>query len=473
VPIFHSTDLVSWTQLGYVLDRPSQLPLAGQGVSRGIFAPTIRYNDGVFYMITTNVAGGGNFYVTATNPAGPWSEPVLLPDVPEIDPSMFFDDDGRAYVTNNGLPDYEPLYEGHRSIWIQEFDAAAGKTIGPRKMIVDGGVDLASEPVWIEAPHVFKVDGWYYLIAAEGGTAYEHSEVVFRSREVMGPYEPGPVNPILTQRTLDRNRPFPVTTAGHADFVQIPGGDWWSVFLAVRPYEDDLFNTGRETFLHPVSWNDGWPMILDPSQPIPAVLPRPDLPPAAPADIPHSGNFTWRDEFDGPDIAMPWNSLRTPADAWADLDAVPGSVVLSARAERLSGDATPAYLARRQQHASFSASAAMQLPQSERIAAGLAAFQSENHNFFLGVRRVGDEWRVFVEVANGAEPETVAEEVLPRDHGTRIELRIDADGRPYSFSYRYGKRAWATLAEEDGAILHTGYPKGFVGAYVGMYARAE
>lgn len=474
VPIFKSTDLVNWEQIGHVLDRPSLLPVEGQGVSRGIFAPTIRFHDGVFYMITTMVDAGGNFYVTASDPAGPWSDPVWLPDVDGIDPSIFFDADGRAYISNNGPPDYEPLYDGHRAIWIQEFDFKAGKTIGPRKVIVDGGVDLSTQPIWIEAPHILRVDDWYYLIAAEGGTAYNHSEVVFRSRDVFGPWEPGPVNPILTQRTLDPARPFPVTTAGHADFVQIPNGDWWAVFLACRPYEESLYNTGRETFMHPVSWQDGWPMILDPAQPIPAVLPVPNLPAAGAASLPHNGNFTWRDEFVDEEPALVWNSLRAPPDEWLDLVSSPGSAVLTAGSERLEGSSTPAYLARRQQHAAFSASASMQLPAGEKMAAGLAAFQSENHHFFLGVRRSGDGWMVFLERAAGGEPEVVAEALLDGAESGNIILSIEGDGRPYTFAYSTASNDWEVLAEDvDGSILSTQIAGGFVGSYVGMYARTE
>ena len=472
VPVFHSTDLVNWARIGHALDRPSQLPLAGLGVSQGVFAPTIRHRDGIFYMVTTLVGGGGNFYVTATDPAGPWSEPAWLPEVDGIDPSIFFDDDGRAYITNNGLPEGEPRYEGHRAIWIQEFDPRAGVTTGPRRMIVDGGVDPSAEPIWIEGPHLFKVDGWYYLIAAEGGTEYDHSEVVFRSREVMGPYEPGPANPILTQRTLDPARPFPVTNTGHADFVETPDGEWWAVFLGVRPYEDRLFNTGRETFLHPVTWQGGWPMILDPSLPVPAVLPAPKLA-AGTTAAPQSGNFTWRDDFDGGKLSLEWNSLRGPAGEWAGLETVAGTLLLVARDERLSGAATPSFLARRQQHASFTATASMRLPRDESVAAGIAAFQSEHYNFFLGVRRRGDSRVVFLERAAGDEPVLVAEEALPASAGPDVMLRIEGRGRPYSFSFGYEPGQWKELAEEDGAILHTGYPKGFVGAYIGLYARRD
>jgi alpha-N-arabinofuranosidase len=251
IPLFHSRDLVHWTQLGHVLDRPSQLDLDSLRISRGVFAPTIRFHDGTFYVICTLVDAGGNFLVTATDPGGPWSDPVWLP-FDGIDPSIFFDADARVYITNNGAPSYEPLYAGHRAIWIQEFDLETQEMIGPRQMIVDGGVNIEEEPVWIEAPHQFTRDGLYYLIAAEGGTGVNHSEVVFRSDDPMGPYEPYDKNPILTQRHLDPGRPFPVTSSGHADFVELPNGDWWAVFLATRPYANDFYNTGRETFMLPV-----------------------------------------------------------------------------------------------------------------------------------------------------------------------------------------------------------------------------
>jgi len=234
VPIFHSRDLVNWTQIGNILDRPSQLNVDSAGVSRGIFAPSLSYHDGTFYMITTLVDRGGNFFVTAKNPAGPWSDPVWLSEIDGIDPSFFFDDDGKTYILNNGPPVGTALYDGHRAIWMQEHDMAARKLVGPRSVIVNGGVDLAKKPIWIEAPHIFKRNGTYYLICAEGGTADQHSEVVFRSTSVHGPYVPYKGNPILTQRHLDSGRTFPVETTGHADFVDTPAGEWWAVLLGTR-----------------------------------------------------------------------------------------------------------------------------------------------------------------------------------------------------------------------------------------------
>ncbi|MEY4489989.1 MAG: hypothetical protein RIQ79_2497, partial [Verrucomicrobiota bacterium] len=202
VPIFHSRDLVNWTQLGHVLDRPSQLDLDGLPVSSGIFAPAITWHDGLFYMITTTIRGIGNFYVTATNAAGPWSEPQRL-KFDGIDPSFFFDDDGKAYVVHNGSPpDNQPLYNGHRAIWLWEFDPAT-KAVKNGRILVNGGVDISKQPVWIEGPHIFKRNGFYYLTCAEGGTGPDHSQVVFRTRSLSEPFVPGSQNPILTQRDLD------------------------------------------------------------------------------------------------------------------------------------------------------------------------------------------------------------------------------------------------------------------------------
>ncbi|MGK3966140.1 glycoside hydrolase family 43 protein [Sorangium sp. So ce118] len=479
VPIFHSRDLVHWTQLGHVLDRPSQLDLDSQAISEGIFAPAIRYHDGVFYMVTTLVGGGGNFFVTATDPAGPWSDPIWLNSVDGIDPSFFFDDNGKAYVVNNGPPAGESLYDGHRALWIQEFDVETQKMVGPRSVIVDGGVDISKKPIWIEGPHVFKVDGTYYLIAAEGGTGDQHSEVVFRSASVTGPYEPYAGNPILTQRHLDRNRPFPVTSTGHADFVQLPNGDWWSVFLGTRPYEGDLYNTGRETFLMPVRWVDGWPVITAGTETVPYVHDTPALPPQPAPAIPMSGNFTYRDEFDGDELAPTWNFIRTPVEQWHDLTASPGWLTLKARPAHLGQRQQPSFVGRRQQHGWASASTAMKyLPSAPGDAAGLVAFQNDDFYYFLGVTLADGKPVIQLEKKAGSsasgDPQVIASAPLDLSAGAPIHLKIEAQGAAYSFSYAREPGAWVSLLEEvDGKTLSTQQAGGFVGTYIGLYAYTE
>ena len=476
VPIFHSTDLVNWTQIGNILDRPSQLDVDSAGVSRGIFAPALGYHDGTFFMITTLADRGGNFYVTATNPAGPWSDPIWLTEIDGIDPSFFFDDDGKTYILNNGPPVGTPLYDGHRAIWIQEYDLRAKKLVGPRSVIVNGGVDLAKKPIWIEAPHIFKRDGTYYLICAEGGTADQHSEVVFRSRSVNGPYVPFSGNPILTQRHLDAGRSFPIETAGHADFVEAPNGEWWAVFLGTRNYGRDLWNTGRETFLLPVTWKDGWPMILPGRETIPYVHARPMLPPGGTPPVGHSGNFTVRDEFTSPSLAPYWVMLRTPRERWYDLTSVPGSLVIRARFEDLSGRAQPSMLLRRQQHGTSVATTAMHYrPAKAGDRAGIVAFYNDSHYYFLGV--VYDGARPVLQLRRrswrgGTEGDSVvASTAVALSRTKPLYLQIRSRNDRYDFLYATEPNAWRTLvAGADGTILSTKIGGGFVGSMFGLYA---
>ena len=473
IPIFHSRDLVNWTLVGHVVDRPGQLDYDGLGVSRGIFAPALSHHAGLFYLVCTFVDAGGNFLMTAAKPEGPWSDPVWL-GFDGIDPSIFFDDDGRAWLVNNGQPpDDMPSYDGQRAIWLQEFDIAGKRPVGPREIIVNGGANPADHPVWIEGPHLFKKDGWHYLICAEGGTSEGHSEVVFRSRSVRGPYSPGPANPILTQRTLAANRPDPVTCTGHADFVETAAGEWWAVFLGCRPYEGNMYNTGRETFMLPVSWVDGWPSVVAPGQ---AVPPSPASPGSkvveAAAGAPMTGNFTWRDDFRGHALSSFWIGLRQgPERPWALGD--PGrGLLLSPRRDKLSGNGNPAFIGRRLQHARFVASTALRVPATDGISAGLVAFQNETHHYFLGVHRGKGGLEVFVERLKGGPAETVARAAIPET--ARVEFRLVGDGAACDFEYALSPGAWQTmLSGADATLLSTQVAGGFVGTLVGLHARVE
>ena len=479
IPIFRSGDLVNWEQIGNIIDRPDQLDFSDIGTSRGIFAPAIEYNDGLFYLLTTCVDCGGNFVVTAEDPAGPWSDPTWLPEVGGIDPSLYFDDDGRAWVLNNDAPIGRPLYDGHRAIWIQEFDPETLQTFGERTLIVDGGIDITQEPVWIEGPHITKVDGWYYLTAAEGGTSVNHSQVVLRSREVTGPYEPWDRNPILTQRDLDPDRPDPITSAGHADMVITQNGEWWATFLAVRPYEDNYYNTSRETFLLPVEWVDGWPVILPLGERIPFKLDRPDLPADPEPAIPTTGNFTFRDEFDGPDLPPNWMMIRTPTEEWYDFTSNPGALTLRARPEHIGAVEQPSYLGRRQQHMVASATTLMHYaPEQEGDRAGIVAFQSDNFYYKMTVTLDGDDQVIQLHRAagqgEGPNPTLVASAPLDGPVGEPIYLRIDADRDSYDFLYGYDPDEMVTLeANLDGKILSTEVSGGFVGVTFGVYAYSE
>jgi alpha-N-arabinofuranosidase len=471
IPVFESRDLVQWKQVGSVIDRADQLDYRGLGVSRGVFAPSIEFHDGIFYVFNTAVDNGGNFLVTATDPAGPWSDPIWLRDIDGIDPSLFVDRDGNAYVLNNGPPEGTPRYEGHRAIWMQSFDLATKQPFGPRRVLIDGGVEPASNPIWIEGPHIYRHEGWYYLTCAEGGTGPQHSQVVLRSREVWGPYQPYSGNPILTQRDLDSSRADPITNAGHADLVQMDDGSWWATFLSSRTYGEGHYNTGRETFLLPVTWRDGWPHILPAHTPIPTMLPAPAALRGAAEQAPLSGNFQWVDEFDTTELDAAWLALRGPASRFAEAQTRPGWLRLHPQSDAIDGPGTPAFLGRRQQHLNFEAEVTRAAPAQAGTSAGLLAFQNETHWYFLGLRSVDSSLQVFLSKRAGAAEVRIAEAAVAAVGS--VKLRVMGEKADYRFAYDLGE-GWLPIgAAQDGRILSTDVAGGFVGAVIGPHVRQE
>lgn len=478
IPIFHSKDLVNWELIGHVLERPSQLDVEGLRTSEGVFAPTIEYHDGTFYVVNTIVGGGGNFIVTTEDPDGDWSDPMWLNGVGGIDPSLFFDDDGTTYILNNDAPEGEPLYDGHRAIWIRPYDLEANQPTGEAKVIINGGVDISEEPAWIEGPHMMKVNGEYILHAAEGGTGPQHSQVVFKGDDPMGPFAPWEENPILTQRHISPNREFAVEYVGHADMVKTQNDDWWTVFLGVRPYDGTHFNTGRETFLLPVTWTDsGWPTILEGDKTVPVKLQRPDLSRDEDPVPPNNGNFTYTDDFDSPELADYWTMIRTPQSEWWEITDE-GYLEIDSRSEDIRGRGNPSFIGRRQQHAYGSVSTRMiYTPESADDVAGLVAYQGEHrpnqHYYYLfGVtKNEQGQNEVFVEKSAGDSRETIASRVIEDNPDNTYFLKIEARGAEYDFSYGLEEGSWNSLVEgADGTVLSTTRTGGFTGTVIGMYA---
>ncbi len=472
LPVFHSRDLVNWTQIGNAIDRPGQVDFKNIGLSAGIYAPDLSYRAGTFYLAGTCVACGGNFVMTAKTPAGPWSDPRWN-SIDGIDPSIFFDTDGSAWILNNGPPEGKSLYSGHRAIWIQRIDTTTLKPFGERTVIVNGGVHLADKPIWIEGPHLFRKDGWYYLIAAEGGTAENHSEVVFRSKTVTGPYEPGPANPILTQRTLDPARPFPITSTGHAAFVTTPKGDWWSVFLGTRPYKGDFYNTGRETFMLPVRWRDGWPEVIAPGATIPYVHARPALPRGKTAPVPNSGAFHVRDNFAGARFAPYWVQIRATNTGWRRLSG--GALAIDARPVAIGGAGQSAFLGRRVQHGWATAETSVDfVPRREGDRAGIAVVQDTAYFYALTLARTGAGTVIALEKRSSPKDPVDGVTVAPAPYaGAAVRLRIVLRGDVCDFLYAGADGGWQVLAkDQDATILSTRTAGGFIGAMVGPFARA-
>jgi len=479
IPVFHSKDLVNWKLIGHVMDRPEQMDLTGLGVSRGIFAPAIRFNKGIFYVTCTLVDAGGNFIVTSASPEGPWSNPVWIPKINGIDPSMFFDDNGKAYIIYNSVaPDNKPLYDGHRTIRMYEFDVENLKVVGEEKVLVNGGVDLSKKPVWIEGPHIFKVNDYYYLIAAEGGTGDQHSEVVFRSDNVDGPYVPYEKNPILTQRHLDPDRENPITSTGHADLIQTENGDWLAVFLGCRPYSmsgDGFYNTGRETFLAPVKWIDGWPIINPDYEEVQYEYSYPLESEKDLAERPYSGNFEMQDEFDEDQLNINWMFLRTPHEKWYSLEERKGFLSLQLIPETCSEKMNPAFLGHRQQHLNCSATTAIDFkPESENEKAGLLIFQNEEHFYFI-CKSLENNKEVIQLYKSGAADEEMelitSREISNEQNENLLYLEIKAEGNKYSFFYSKNKHELDLLKEDvDAMFLSTRVAGGFVGCMFAFYA---
>lgn len=451
VPIFHSRDLVHWRQIGYCLMRESQLQLKKMRASGGIYAPTIRYHNGTFYMVTTNVDGGGNFYVTAKNPAGPWSEPIWI-DRSGIDPSLFFDDDGMVYYTR---------HEGQGDGYIAQrtLNLETGKLEGELKKIWGG-----TGGVWPEGPHLYKVDGKYYLMISEGGTSYDHMVTIARSDSPWGPFESKPDNPILSHR----NRPeHPIQALGHADLIETPDG-WWLVCLGIRPQGGRFHHIGRETFLAPVTWSDGgWP-VVNTNSILELTLPAPKLP-----------QQTWkrppaRDDFDNDKLTLQWNFLRNPYEGDYSLTARPGYLRLNGSAVTFNDKDSPAFVGRRQTDFNCIASTLLEFnPKSKNEEAGLVVRAFDGFHYTIGVTLRNSKSRVFFsKVIRGKIVDSI--EYADVQPGPVI-LSIKASPLSYEFSCEDStgaRKVLGTALTKDLSVEKIGFDRGmcFTGVYFGMYA---
>lgn len=476
VPIFHSNDLVNWKQIGHVLDRKSQLKVQDAGISFGVYAPSIKYNptNETFYMITTQFAGDVNNMVVKTkDPFQGWSEVYKL-KFNGIDPSLFFDDNGKAYVVHNDAPDPgKELYTGHRVIKIWEYDVENDQVIaGTDKIIVDGGVDITKKPIWIEAPHIYKKNGLYYLMCAEGGTGGWHSEVIFTSEHPMGPYVPAPANPILSQRYLNPNRTNKVDWAGHADIVEGKDGKYYGVFLAIRPNEKGLVNTGRETFILPVDWSGKYPVFENGLVPMEPKLKMPkgvENKTGTEGFFPN-GNFTFTDDFTAQKLDFRWIGMRGPREDF--ISTTKNGLTIKPFEVNVKAVAPVSALFQRQQHQRFTATTTLKfVPKSDKELAGITCYQSERFNYVFGITKKDKDFYILLQRTEKGQSVIVASEKI--DVKTPVQLQVVARGDEYKFNYSVDGVNFTNLGGPvSGDILSTNVAGGFTGSLIGLYATA-
>ena len=468
VPIFHSKDLAHWEQIGNILDREEQLQVAGDEISRGIFAPTIRYHEGTYYMITTNVSHGGNFIVTAKQPEGPWSEPYYLgDDAPGIDPSLFFDDDGKCYYCGTRPNPEGVRYNGDWEIWVQELDLNTMKLVGESMAIWKGAVKGV---IWPEGPHIYKINGYYYLMHAEGGTGPEHSISVARSKKLFQWFEGCPRNPIFTHRNLGMD--YPVIYAGHGDLVDDGKGNWYVVMLASRPCRKHS-SMGRETFLAKVTWENEWPVIAAGVGHLEDTLELPLEEHRFPEEITGSDYIDFWDK----DLDQRLVGIGKRDTSIYSLKERQGMLRLYNRKEKISGMDYSAYLGLRQKSYRFEAKTALDFaPENEAETAGIVLYQNhENHLRFEITRRNNKKIFVVTTCIKGEETE-IAEVCIHAGSGEEQKLtNINLQCCDQNAKIWVQTAKGIVLAAENISLLPytTEEAGGFVGCTVGMYASAN
>jgi xylan 1,4-beta-xylosidase len=442
IPVYRSTDLVTWTHIGNVATRPEQAGVDDVATGGGVWAPTIRYRDGVFYVIVTiAMSPRGCVVFTATDPAGPWSDGITIEGVDGIDPDLSWDDDGTAYVTFSGLYTSGEQMGQHLGIQQVRADLAAGKALEtPRSLWSGTGLKFP------EAPHLYHRGDYWYLLIAEGGTERGHSVSVARGPSPEGPFEGHPANPVLSARSTSR----PIQNTGHADLVDTPAGGTALVLLGVRPLglTQSFSPLGRETFITPVSWADGWP------QPEPVRL--------APRDAVDEEIFDFADPSALEDPG--WLAVRTTPGSVASV--VDGRLAITGHAGL--DDPRPQFVGRRQRHLTATVSTTVD---ASRGAGGLAARYDEEHWICLEVR--GTVVTARAQVAGLAQSWQAT--VPAADVELCMEMILPSAG--LNFAAMGGDRirllaAGTLIAELDGRYWTAETCASFTGRVIGLYASA-
>ncbi|WFE53549.1 glycoside hydrolase family 43 protein [Micromonospora sp. WMMD1155] len=474
VRVHHSRDLVNWRTLSGVITDRRLLDLRGCGDSNGVWAPDLTYHDGLFYLVYSDVASFAsgywdpqNFLVTAEDIAGPWSDPVKLHGR-GFDAALFHDEDGTSWLLSMSA-DWRPGRDRFGGIEIQQYDRAERRLVGSPRMLFTGtAVGLT------EGPHIYRHDGWYWLITAEGGTSWEHQVTVARSRELFGPYEVDPDGPLLTSVGRPDLR---LQKAGHGSLVRTQTDEWYLAHLVGRPYSPlGSCVLGRETAIQRVEWPSGeWPKIAG-GVPADEVV-APDLPahpwPAEPET----------DHFDAPELGLCWSTLRRPATTdWVDLHARPSYLRIHGGQSPV-GRQAPSLVARRVEAMHCSLETVVEFdPADHRQLAGITAYYNTLNWHHLYVTR-DDDGRTVLELLSSDNGRRTPYPDLTVDVGgvTRVGLRAVFDGPVVRFDYDLGA-GWqpagvdldaTILSDEHAALIIDGEPAawGFTGSFLGLWVQ--
>ena len=479
LPIHHSTDLVNWELVGHGLHRKSQctgtMNLVDVQSNGGIHAPTIRYHDSTFYIITTNVYQPPNkdeptqfinFIITAKHPEGPWSDPIIIKGAPGIDPDIFFDDGGKIWYSGTHAPD-KPNFQGEGEIWMQELDPTSFQLLGERHYLWRG----ACQGTWAEGPHIYKKDGWYYLLIAEGGTHFNHAVMVAASKNITGPYEPNDRNPIFTTRHMSYD--YWVNSTGHADIIELPNGEWKMVCLGIRNEVNRGSNMGRETMLIPITWEQEpydwkevkytWPVCapltgkLEQNQPYPL------------ARNTKYNNAYFQDDFNNDELGMHWTSRRVPKENAIDLNLQPGFLRMKYLPQTIVERKAYNFLGIKQQESQFELVTSMQFNNKlNGEEAGFCLIQKDDNYILFDVKREDNENVLQLVIKPHDKEAYIKKDLVLNKKTKQLELKITANKEHYNYYYRLKSNdIWINFDQTSNDVLIS---RGYTGAHLGLYA---